>query len=61
MHLFSISVASLCRAAIEKTEIALVKFNGKNYSSWSYQFQVYLEGNEMWGFISGSDPRPLED
>eukprot|EP00268_Persea_americana_P050880 TRINITY_DN5577_c5_g1_i1.p1 TRINITY_DN5577_c5_g1~~TRINITY_DN5577_c5_g1_i1.p1 ORF type:complete len:110 (-),score=16.22 TRINITY_DN5577_c5_g1_i1:299-628(-) len=46
---------------MERTEIALIKFNGKNYTSWSYQFQVYFEGKEMWGFISGFDPKPSED
>ena len=46
---------------MEKHEIALIKFNGKNYTSWSYQFQVYLEGKEMWGLVSGGDPRPTED
>ena len=46
---------------MEKNETALIKFNGKNCTSRSYQFQVYLEGKEMWGLVSGWDPRPKED
>ena len=41
--------------------IALIKFNGKNYTSWAYQFQVYLEGKELLCHITGSDPKPKED
>ena len=48
-------------ADMDKNEIKLIKFNGKNYTSWSYQIQVYLEGKEMWGLVSGEDPRPKED
>lgn len=50
-----------CSVKMEKIEIALIKFNDKNYTSWSYQFQVFLEGKKMWRLISGSDPRPKED
>ena len=46
---------------MEKTKIALIKFNRKNYTSWSYQFQVYLEGKEMWGPVSRLDTIPRED
>ena len=46
---------------MEKSELTLIKFNGKNYTSWSYQFQVYLEGKEMWGHVSGTDPKPQDD
>ena len=44
-----------------KSEINLNKFNGKNYPSWAFQFELYLEGKELWGHISGTDPKPTED
>lgn len=33
----------------------------KTETTWSYQFQVYLEGKEMWGHISGTDSKPQDD
>ena len=45
----------------EKSEINLIKFNGKNYPSWAFQFELYLEGKELWSHISGTDPKPTED
>ena len=46
---------------MDKSEIALVKFNGSNYTSWAFQFQIYLKGKELWGHVDGTDPKPLED
>ena len=46
---------------MDKTEISLVKFNGTNYTSWGFQFQIYLKGKELWGHIDGPDPKPRED
>ena len=46
---------------MDKSEISLVKFNGSNYSSWAFQFQIYLEGKELWGHVDGTNPKPLED
>ena len=45
----------------EKSEISIVRFNGKNYTSWAFQFQLYLEGKELWGFVDGSTKIPDED
>ena len=44
-----------------KSETYLIKFNGTNYSSWAFQFQIYLKGKELWGHVDGTDPIPLED
>ena len=46
---------------MEKHEIALIRFDGTNYTSWAFQFQIYLEGKELWGHIDGSEPQPEED
>ena len=45
----------------EKSDLSIVRFNGKNYASWSFQFQLYLEGKELWGHIDGSDTIPADD
>ena len=46
---------------MEKSDVKLIQFNGKNYPAWAFQFQLYLEAKELWGLVSGSDPRPTED
>ena len=46
---------------MEKSEIPVVRFNGKNYPSWAFQFELYLLGKEMLGHITGADPKPSED
>eukprot|EP00268_Persea_americana_P068526 TRINITY_DN9553_c0_g1_i1.p1 TRINITY_DN9553_c0_g1~~TRINITY_DN9553_c0_g1_i1.p1 ORF type:complete len:148 (+),score=19.88 TRINITY_DN9553_c0_g1_i1:499-942(+) len=46
---------------MEKSEIALIRFDGKKYTSWAFQFQIYLEGKELWGYMDGSEPKPKED
>ena len=58
VHVFDILISLLL---MEKSEIALVRFDGKNYTSWAFQFQIYLEGKELWGYINGSNPKPKED
>lgn len=34
-----------------------VRFTGKNYFTWEFQFQLYVTGKELWGHI---DPAPKE-
>ena len=46
---------------MEKSEVTLIRFTGKNYPAWSFQFQTFLEAKELWGYISGSEPKPKED
>ena len=46
---------------MDKHEIALIRFDGTNYTSWAFQFQIYLEGKELWTHIDGSEPQPAED
>ena len=46
---------------MDKSELSTVKFNGTNYTSWGFQFQIYLKGKELWGHIDGTDPKPVED
>ena len=46
---------------MEKSEISLVRFDGKNYTSWAFQFQIYLQGKELWGYMDGFEPKPEDD
>ena len=46
---------------MEKGEIAIVKFNRGNYTSWAFQLQIYLKGKELWGHMDESDPKPIDD
>eukprot|EP00268_Persea_americana_P033881 TRINITY_DN33506_c2_g1_i1.p1 TRINITY_DN33506_c2_g1~~TRINITY_DN33506_c2_g1_i1.p1 ORF type:complete len:164 (+),score=11.26 TRINITY_DN33506_c2_g1_i1:338-829(+) len=46
---------------MEKGEISLIKFNVTNYTSWGFQFQIYLKGKELRGHVDGSDPKPIND
>ena len=39
----------------------MVRFDGKNYTSWAFQFQIYLEGKELWGYMDGSKRKPEDD
>ena len=39
----------------------MVQFDGKNYTSWAFQFQIYLEGKELRAHIDGSEPKPAKD
>ena len=45
---------------MDKNEMQLIKFNGKNYSAWAYQFELYLRGKKLWGHISGSLKKPTD-
>ncbi|XP_073128888.1 uncharacterized protein [Henckelia pumila] len=44
--------------SFEKSEHFLVRFNGKNYSVWAFQFQIFVKGKELWGHIDGTNPAP---
>ncbi|XP_034706986.1 uncharacterized protein LOC117930430 [Vitis riparia] len=32
-----------------------VKFTGINYSTWAFQFELFLKGKDLWGHIDGTD------
>ncbi|XP_042462987.1 protein GLUTELIN PRECURSOR ACCUMULATION 3-like isoform X2 [Zingiber officinale] len=36
------------------TETLTIKFTGKNYATWEFQFWMFLKGKELWGHIDGS-------
>jgi hypothetical protein len=43
-YLFSMDSAPVC-----------VKFTGTNYSTWAFQFELFLEGKALWGHIDGTN------
>ena len=43
---------------MKKGDITLIKFNGKNYTTWAFQFKIYLKGKELWGHLDDSDSKP---
>lgn len=47
--------------SLEKCDAFLVHFNGKNYSAWSFHFQIFDKGEDLWGHIDGSTLVPTLD
>lgn len=45
----------------EQHEIVLVKFDGKNYSLWEFQFCISFEGKGLLGILYGSKEEPIDD
>nr|CAN67587.1 hypothetical protein VITISV_036279 [Vitis vinifera] len=43
-YLFSMDSAPVC-----------VKFTDTNYSTWAFQFELFLKGKDLWGHIDGTD------
>ena len=39
-HVFAMDVAPVC-----------VKFTGNNYSSWAFQFELFLKGKDLWAIL----------
>lgn len=32
----------------------IARFNGKNYSTWEFQFKMFVKGNELWVHLDRS-------
>ena len=41
-------------------ENSIVRFNGKNYASWEFQFRMFVKGKEIWGHLDGSSKAPTD-
>ncbi|KAL5837617.1 hypothetical protein ACOSQ3_014786 [Xanthoceras sorbifolium] len=35
----------------DKSDVFLVRFNGKNYFVWEFHFKVFVKGKDLWGHI----------
>ena len=44
----------------DKLESFSIRFTGKNYYAWEFQFKLYVKGKELWGHIDGSNPAPRD-
>ncbi|KAA8525327.1 hypothetical protein F0562_007182 [Nyssa sinensis] len=42
----------------DKLESFHIRFTGKNYSAWEFQFKLFVKGKDLWGHIDGSVPAP---
>ena len=42
----------------DKLEEFPIRFTGKNYSAWEFQFKLFVKGKELWGHFDGSVPAP---
>jgi hypothetical protein len=43
------------------TETLSIKFTGKNYAAWEFQFRMFLKGKELWRHIDRTSPAPAND
>nr|GME10774.1 retrovirus-related Pol polyprotein from transposon TNT 1-94 isoform X7 [Ipomoea batatas] len=44
--------------SLERSENFIVRLNGKNYSAWAFQFELFVKGKELWSHINESDSAP---
>ncbi|KOM36019.1 hypothetical protein LR48_Vigan02g216900 [Vigna angularis] len=44
-----------------KYEVLLIRLNGKNYSAWAFQFEIFVKGKNLWGHVDGSKSAPNKD
>ena len=53
---YSLSLSRIM--SLDKLESFPIRFTGKNYSAWEFQFKLFVKGKELWGHIDGSVPTP---
>ncbi|CAN1246597.1 hypothetical protein LINGRAPRIM_LOCUS3205 [Linum grandiflorum] len=51
---------SLCSMESSKTDAVSVKFNGKNFALWEFQFRVFVQGRRLLSILDGSTKEPAE-
>ena len=39
----------------------MCQISGTNYSTWAFQFELFLLGKDLWGHIDGTDAAPKDD
>lgn len=39
---------------------SIVRMNGKTYSSWEFQFWMFVKGKELWNQLDGSSMVPAD-
>ncbi|KAA8535364.1 hypothetical protein F0562_030367 [Nyssa sinensis] len=41
-------------------ENSIVRFNGKNYACWEFQFRIFVKGKKLWGHLDESSKAPTD-
>ena len=44
----------------DRLESFPIRFTGKNYCAWEFQFKLFAKGKKLWGHIDGSNPAPRD-
>ena len=44
----------------DKLESFSIRFTGKNYYAWEFQFKLFVEGKELWDHSDGRNPAPRD-
>lgn len=42
----------------DKYDVLFVRLNGKNYSAWAFQFQIFVKGKDLWGHVDSTNSAP---
>ena len=43
------------------TENLCVRFTGKNYGAWEFQFKMFVKGKGLWGHVDGTSTAPTDN
>ena len=43
------------------TDNVCVRFTGKNYVAWEFQFKMFVKGKGLWGHVDGSSAAPSDN
>lgn len=43
------------------TENFCVRFTGKNYAAWEFQFKMFVKGKGLWGHVDGTSTAPADN
>lgn len=44
----------------KSSETFAIRFTGKNYVAWEFQFRMFLKGKTLWNHIDGSSSKPTD-
>ena len=53
---FGLAFESFFRMSMENS--LAIKFTGKNYATWEFQFRIFLKGKKLWSDIDGFSTAP---
>jgi len=53
-------VCNIVNMNSEKAKDFCVRFTGKNYPAWEFQFRMYVKGNKLWSHLDDVSKAPTE-